>query len=94
MAEELNACSNVVRLVATGQSGADMDALFVRPVSPTVPVHGDLEEGFSTGNYEYTSFLGAGLTVGMSSLAADLAISIVGDTGVRASDVRSSTASD
>merc|ERR1712025_259757 len=34
--------------------------------------------------YEGFAHLGAGLTVGLSSLAAGLAIGVVGDTGVRA----------
>merc|ERR1712084_2627 len=43
--------------------------------------HIDAEEYPQHGGYAH---LGAGLTVGMSSLAAGLAIGIVGDAGVRA----------
>merc|ERR1711881_79398 len=41
-------------------------------------------EGATYSAYSGYAHLGAGLTVGMSSLAAGLAIGIVGDAGVRA----------
>merc|ERR1712196_371207 len=46
-----------------------------------VIINGKLDQSDAYSSYAH---LGAGLTVGMSSLAAGLAIGIVGDAGVRA----------
>merc|ERR1711904_154965 len=47
-------------------------------------INGKLDEPESYSAYSGYAHLGAGLTVGLSSLAAGLAIGIVGDAGVRA----------
>lgn len=49
-----------------------------------VIINGKMNEPASYSAYLGYAHLGAGLTVGMSSLAAGLAIGIVGDAGVRA----------
>merc|ERR1711900_79836 len=49
-----------------------------------VIINGKLDPPDSYSQYSGYAHLGAGLTVGMSSLAAGLAIGIVGDAGVRA----------
>merc|ERR1719390_108079 len=49
-----------------------------------VIINGKLDEPAVYSAYMGYAHLGAGLTVGMSSLAAGLAIGIVGDAGVRA----------
>ena len=55
------------------------------PVSsrPQVIINGKLDPPETYSQYSGYAHLGAGLTVGMSSLAAGLAIGIVGDAGVR-----------
>ena len=50
-----------------------------------VIINGKLDPPETYSQYSGYAHLGAGLTVGMSSLAAGLAIGIVGDAGVRAS---------
>merc|ERR1719329_1739858 len=47
-------------------------------------INGHIEPADKYSAYSGYAHLGAGLTVGMSSLAAGLAIGIVGDAGVRA----------
>merc|ERR1719335_272402 len=47
-------------------------------------INGKLDQPDTYSAYSGYAHLGAGLTVGMSSLAAGLAIGIVGDAGVRA----------
>mmetsp|Transcript_56753 Transcript_56753/g.135173 ORF Transcript_56753/g.135173 Transcript_56753/m.135173 type:complete len:169 (-) Transcript_56753:128-634(-) len=49
-----------------------------------VIINGKIQEPDKYSAYSGYAHLGAGLTVGMSSLAAGLAIGIVGDAGVRA----------
>merc|ERR1719437_174645 len=49
-----------------------------------VIINGKMSDAASYSAYSGYAHLGAGLTVGMSSLAAGLAIGIVGDAGVRA----------
>merc|ERR1712028_215951 len=49
-----------------------------------VIINGKLDQPDTYSAYSGYAHLGAGLTVGMSSLAAGLAIGIVGDAGVRA----------
>lgn len=49
-----------------------------------VIINGKLDKPASYSQYSGYAHLGAGLTVGLSSLAAGLAIGIVGDAGVRA----------
>merc|ERR1719442_238079 len=49
-----------------------------------VIINGKMSEPATYSAYSGYAHLGAGLTVGMSSLAAGLAIGIVGDAGVRA----------
>merc|ERR1712086_579979 len=49
-----------------------------------VIINGKMDKPDEYSNYSGFAHLGAGLTVGMSSLAAGLAIGIVGDAGVRA----------
>merc|ERR1719258_563002 len=49
-----------------------------------VIINGKLDPPDQYSQYSGYAHLGAGLTVGMSSLAAGLAIGIVGDAGVRA----------
>merc|ERR1712064_39929 len=49
-----------------------------------VIINGKIDPPGSYSSYSGYAHLGAGLTVGMSSLAAGLAIGIVGDAGVRA----------
>merc|ERR1711869_33270 len=49
-----------------------------------VIINGKLENPETLSSYTAYAMLGSGLTVGMSSLAAGLAIGIVGDAGVRA----------
>merc|ERR1711865_1353259 len=49
-----------------------------------VIINGKMSEPKTYSAYSGYAHLGAGLTVGMSSLAAGLAIGIVGDAGVRA----------
>jgi V-type H+-transporting ATPase proteolipid subunit len=49
-----------------------------------VIINGKLDTPAVYSSYSGYAHLGAGLTVGMSSLAAGLAIGIVGDAGVRA----------
>lgn len=50
----------------------------------SVIINGKMNEPKTYSQYQAFAHLGAGLTVGMSSLAAGLAIGIVGDAGVRA----------
>merc|ERR1719161_3067231 len=50
----------------------------------SVIINGKLDPPDTYSQYSGYAYLGAGLTVGMSSLAAGLAIGIVGDAGVRA----------
>lgn len=50
----------------------------------SVIINGKLNDPKNYSQYQSFAHLGAGLTVGMSSLAAGLAIGIVGDAGVRA----------
>merc|ERR1711907_96657 len=49
-----------------------------------VIINGHIDQPSSYSAYSGYAHLGAGLTVGLSSLAAGLAIGIVGDAGVRA----------
>merc|ERR1719235_2768552 len=49
-----------------------------------VIINGKIDPAAQYSAYSGYAHLGAGLTVGMSSLAAGLAIGIVGDAGVRA----------
>merc|ERR1719393_389499 len=49
-----------------------------------VIINGKLNQPSAYSSYEGYAHLAAGLTVGMSSLAAGMAIGIVGDAGVRA----------
>merc|ERR1711967_54378 len=49
-----------------------------------VIINGHIDPAAKYSSYSGYAHLGAGLTVGLSSLAAGLAIGIVGDAGVRA----------
>merc|ERR1712100_963933 len=70
-----------VGIMSMGVMRPDM---VMRSIIPAVIINGHIEPADKYSAYSGYAHLGAGLTVGLSSLAAGLAIGIVGDAGVRA----------
>merc|ERR1712216_357771 len=83
--------ANLGAAYGTAKSGVGISSmgvmrpdLVMRSIIPAVIINGKLDQPDLYSAYSGYAHLGAGLTVGMSSLAAGLAIGIVGDAGVRA----------
>merc|ERR1712216_474661 len=83
--------ANLDAAYGTAKSGVGISSmgvmrpdLVMRSIIPAVIINGKLDQPDLYSAYSGYAHLGAGLTVGMSSLAAGLAIGIVGDAGVRA----------